>query len=171
MMTDTTLDRSDGYVPTGHPVRSFVLVLTAIGFIFGAIWWTGLIAPRLGEDGEHNGSFDAATEATGVRARYRNEGHMTVRIERISLTSQTLPDVTVESRVLDQRTAASDAGGNQPSLPADQGFDLPPGRDVEVIIGYRAGQCADHDARLELLVRGPLGFHRTISKPLQLSAC
>lgn len=35
------------FVPKAWPVRRFVLALVLLGVVFGALWWSGLAAPRL----------------------------------------------------------------------------------------------------------------------------
>jgi hypothetical protein len=47
MSDPTTSATATGFVPSGHPVRRFVAGLAAVAAVFVALWWTGLVAPRL----------------------------------------------------------------------------------------------------------------------------
>lgn len=49
-MTTTTTPASAELITLrfGHPIRSFVLTLSALAIVAVACWWMGLVAPRLG---------------------------------------------------------------------------------------------------------------------------
>lgn len=144
-MTDTAVTT---FVPTGHPVRRFVIVLAAICAICAITWWSGLAAPRLTAT-PPTSQYDHAVEQGTVRFRVRNATPL-----RVDVIGVTVGDPRIEIRTVR-------AGGKDL---ATGGVALGGGAVVTLEVDY-AGDCVlPHPplARpMRLLVSTVLGLERS----------
>lgn len=79
------------YVPlsvkTGRPVRPvrrFVVAQLVLALIFGALWWSGLVAPRMSLGNSSSGSYNFGTGRTTVDLTLRNESPWAVEVRHVN---------------------------------------------------------------------------------------
>ena len=126
------------FVPTGNPVRRFVLALAAIGVAASAVWLSGLAAPRL--------AVVSAEPAAGWQGtlvvRLRNDGPLPVEMRTIRF-----PDKRLGAGVV--RPAGVELSGGEVAT-----FEV----DYTLDCGAGVGPAS---ARMIVTVATPLGLHRT----------
>ncbi len=71
------------FVPSGHPVRRFVVVLTAMCAALAALWWSGLANPRLSVSHAQS-TFDEDAGRGTLRAQMRNETRSAVELSGVT---------------------------------------------------------------------------------------
>ena len=72
------------FVPSGHPVRRFVLVVTAICAVLALVWWSGFANPRVTVS--HVAStYDEETGRAVVRAEVRNANRSALELHAATL--------------------------------------------------------------------------------------
>jgi len=126
------------FVPTGNPVRRFVLALAAVGVAASALWFSGLAAPRLALL-----SADPAAGRQGTLVvRLRNDGPLRVEVRGIRFRDERLG-------VGPARPLGVDLGGGDSAT-----------FEVDYTIDCGAG-TAPSLARLMVTVATPLGIERT----------
>jgi hypothetical protein len=137
-------DAASHFVPVGRPVRTFVLVLSAVALLLIAVWWTGLAWPRLGWDGGSFGQFDTRSNRGTSTVTVRNAGPLVVEL------------VGAGVRAVGPRAFSA----------TDDSFDrvrLAAGESREVTVSYRAERCAHDPVIVWFSVRTPSGVVRTVS--------
>jgi hypothetical protein len=66
------------FVPTGRPVVRFVVALTGVAAVFGALWWCGLFAARV--EVSVSSRFDPGTDRGTAIVTVRNEAPLPARV-------------------------------------------------------------------------------------------
>ncbi len=137
------------FVPSGHPVRRFVLALIGLTVVFAALWWSALAAPRLSAGTDASGDADKGT----LQVVLANQGPFAVEVRQLSL-----PDgrIAVGAVSADGHDLASGpvtlAGGRTAS------FDVNYTVDCEATGNHPAPAVA-----VRVTVTTPLGIERTRS--------
>ncbi len=79
-MTDPVAPASAAtFVPSGNPVRRFVVGVATIAGVFVVLWWTGLVAPRVNLAVDER--FDAATNQGEAIVTAQNRGLLPATVE------------------------------------------------------------------------------------------
>ena len=126
------------FVPTGDPVRRFVLALAALGVAATALWVSGLAAPRLAVVSAE----PAAGQQGTLVVRLRNDGPLPVEVRTIRFRDERLAATAV-------RPVGVDLSGGEVAT-----FEV----DYTVDCGAGTGPPS---ARLMVTVSTPLGLDRT----------
>ena len=74
---------TSAFVPTGRPVIRFVAALSGIAAVFAALWWSGLVAPRLAVT--VSGDFDHRTNTGVATVSVHNQGPLAARVASMEL--------------------------------------------------------------------------------------
>ena len=123
-----------------------------------ALWWSGLLAPRLDIGDGSAGSFDQETLEGDVQLSVRNAGPLPLRIEQVTVGG---PGYRSTGAALLAPDPDPDAfGGND--LPAFEPTDLAPGESAELRIGFAVDGCRTDDPHLEARVRTATGLRRSV---------
>jgi hypothetical protein len=141
--------------PTGHPVRWFVAACTALAVLATAVWWAGLLAPRLATGPDLGRKIDVAAGRAAVFVRLRNDGPLAVRVTGLSLTG-------VRDEVLDVRVLLPDPEPDTFGEPGAQGssaFTLEGGQAAEVQLTFPQDECPP--GRLLVHARSAIGVARS----------
>ncbi len=137
----------DDFYASRHPVRRFVGGLAVVALALLTVWWLGLLAPRLGLDGER-GSFDPSTGAGVLEVDLTNDAPLTVEVVRIEVgAGAEVERVTVAHEPVDTRPAL--AGASTRTVRLDY-------RAEACILDLRAGWTSVH-----VEVRTPSGRERS----------
>jgi hypothetical protein len=142
-------------VSLGHPVRSFVLALLAVGAVLLALQWTGFVHPDI--------------EATGEGTQVLGDGAVTVTVTIQNRSALSVEVVGVEWPT----TASTDAApGIAPYVETPDGaivsYALEPfepftlDHDETAWLGLRLGGCGTSFEPPSLRVKTASGLHRTI---------
>lgn len=150
-MTDLKTQRP--YVPGGRPVRRFVVVLVVLAFLFGALWWSGLAAPRLGLGGGSGGIYNAVSGRATARLGLHNRGPLAIEVRRVRLGD----GVRVTSVRVNGRTIPT--GGRKVAGGGTATIDL----EFTCRRTHQLGPQIPGSSRvgLEVTVRTPIGIDRT----------
>jgi len=155
-MTDLQTNRPS-YVPTGRPVRRFVVAQVALATLFGALWWSGLVAPRLGLGSKANGSYELASGRATATLTLRNASPFAMEVLGASLGGGGVPVATVR---LDGRDVSTNgerlAGGHSATLVIEFNCRPIPGEERNP-----ATPSVSTRAPLRVTVRTPMGLKRT----------
>ena len=126
------------FMPTGTPVRRFVLALAAVGVAASAVWFSGLAAPRL--------AVVSAEPAAGrhrtLVVHLRNHGRLPVEVRTIRFRDDRIGAAAVRPVGLDL------SGGDVATFEVDYTVDC----------GAGSGPAS---ARMMVTVATSLGLHRT----------
>jgi hypothetical protein len=141
--------------PTGHPVRWFVAVCTALTVAATAVWWAGLLAPRLATGPDLARKVDAVAGRAVVFVRLRNEGPLAIRVTGLSLTGVRDEDLDVHLVVPDK---APDIFG-EPGARRFTPFTLEGGQAAEAQLAFPQDQCPP--GRLLVRDRSAIGIPRS----------
>lgn len=152
-MTDLVTDRTP-YLPTARPVRRFVVALVSLAVLFGALWWSGLVTPRVTHGDRYgsslSGSYDSVSGRATMAFGLRNDSLVAVDLRGVTLGER----VTVTSARVDGHDLAT---GSQRL--AGRG-----GRTrVQLEITCRAGgvMARERPAGIEVRVGTAIGLERT----------
>ena len=139
-MSHHTVEDADvpTYVPEGRPVRTFALVLVAIGLASIALWWSGAVAPRLTTGSGSAASFDTTSLEGDVRVSVRNAGRLPLRVRGIAVDDPRLRQRAVEVLAPDPDTEVF----GEPGLRRFEPLTLGAGEAAEVRVAFRADGCA-----------------------------
>ena len=141
--------------PTGHPVRWFVAACTALAVAATAVWWAGLVAPRLATGPDLARKVDVAAGRAEVFVRLRNDGPLAVRVTGLSLTG-------VRDELLDVRVLLPDpdpASFGEPGARDFTTFTLEAGQAVEAQFAFPQDECPP--GRLLVHARSAIGIPRS----------
>lgn len=99
-MTNLDTDRAV-HLSTRRPVARFVIAQVVLAVLFGAVWWSGLAAPRLSIGGSR-GSYDTVSGRTTATVELSNTSLAAVEVRGASLSDGrlTLDSVSVGGRDL-----------------------------------------------------------------------
>ena len=155
-MTEATASPATTYIPTGHPVRRFVVLLAALAVLAAGLWWSGALAPRVVRLGGYASVFDAATTTGHVTVAIRNRGPVAVRVDGLGIRGDGYTLVGAEVAVPDSDPDASPDPGLQPF----RSFDLGPGEIAEVMVRFES-VCGDAASAVEVRTRTFAGRSHT----------
>jgi hypothetical protein len=141
--------------PTGHPVRWFVAACAAVAVAATAVWWAGLLAPRLATGPRLARHVDVAAGRAEVFVRLRNDGPLAVRITGVSLTG--VPDEALDVRVVLPDRDPDTFG--EPGAAALRTFTLEGGDGAELQLAFLQDECPP--GRLHIRARSALGIARS----------
>jgi hypothetical protein len=164
-MTDvaTVTDRRADDVDPGHPVRSFVAIMTALAALLVLVQWSGAVLPRVASPG--SGVSEMANDRWVVQAEIVNEGPFAVEILRIRWPASGGATASAPGLL----PVTTDADGYTLRLaPAPfEPFTLEPGGARWIGAEVRTDCGPDYVVGglgpLELDVRTPLGVRRTLA--------
>lgn len=147
--------------PTGRtvrPVRRFVVAQLVLAVLFGALWWSGLVAPRLRLGGTSGGYYNTITGQASVDLVLQNNSPGAVEVRHVVPHDRRVKVVSVHVNDVDVAgTALTIAGGGEATLKIEfmcrptPGDESPPG-----------GRPSGRDStRLDITVRTPVGLERS----------
>lgn len=143
-MTDVAVTRPV-FVPSGRPVRRFVVAQLLLALLFGALWWSGLTAPRLNASTEST-TYDERNGVVTARVRVFNNAPLTEEVRSVAVGDE---PAMLESVRVDGRDSAGGArriaGGGAASM----------------IVEFPCRFDDDAFQPLRLTVRTPIGVNRT----------
>jgi hypothetical protein len=141
------------YLPTGRPVARFVIAQVVVAVLLGALWWTGLAAPRLSLR-ESDGSYNTVSGRTTATVQLRNLSPLAVEVRRASLGDGRL---TLDSVTVDGRELAGASGR------------IPGGETATMVLVYTCLPGAGNGAPSPPSPRGPtMRLHLTVGTPVGL---
>jgi hypothetical protein len=140
-----------------RPVRRFVIAQVVLAVLFGALWWSGLAAPRLSLGNTSSGSYDHLSGRVTTDLVLHNNAPLAVKVRRVTAGDRR---VTVSSVRIDGVDIASTgqrvAGRGQANLVIEftcgrvEGGGQPPALSTPSV-----------PIKLEIAVRTPVGLERT----------
>jgi len=155
-MTDLQTQRPP-YVPTGRPVRRFVVAQVVLVALFGALWWSGLVAPRLGLGDRANGSYELASGRATATVTLRNESPAAVEVLGASLGDGRVPVASMRVDGRDVGTHGEQLAGGQSATVVIEFYCRPsPGEERSP-----ARPSVSTRGLLRVTVRTPMGLERT----------
>jgi hypothetical protein len=81
------------YIPTGHPVRRFVIGVIVIAALLGIVWWSGIGRPQISAQ---LGYTNREAGHEGATITLTNDGPTTVKLRGASFEDPRLDGETVE---------------------------------------------------------------------------
>lgn len=140
----------------GRPVARFVIAQLVLAVLFGAVWWSGLAAPRLSL-GETDGWYEVVTGRTTATVELRNISPAAVEVRGASLGDgrMTLDSVSLDGRDV-TRTSRHLAGGDSATMVIT--YTCRVGADNRA---PSPGSPEKHTIRLNVTVGTPIGLERT----------
>jgi hypothetical protein len=145
----------EAWHPTGRPVRWFVATCVTVALVATAVWWAGLVEPRLVTGSGLATQVDTRTGDGLVHMRLRNDGPLSVRITGVSLPAAGADRGDVRFLLPDPDPHTFGEPGAQPFTP----FTLAAGQAAELQLAVKSDPCPN--ARLRVRARSPLGLSRT----------
>lgn len=143
------------YVPTGRPVRRFVVAQVVLAVLFAALWWSGLVAPRLGSRLRSTGPYDRASGQVTAKLDLHNTSPVAVEVRSVTLGDGRLKVDSVQVNGRDIATGGHRlAGGGVATMVIE--FACRPAEDDDRLGGPRPVWIG-----LEITVRTPIGLERT----------
>jgi hypothetical protein len=85
-------------VAVGRLVRRFAIAQVVLAALFGTLWWSGVVAPRVSLGSASSGSHDPVTGRTTAEVHLRNASPFAVTIRGAALPDENL---TVDSAHVD----------------------------------------------------------------------
>jgi hypothetical protein len=149
--------RPERPVRTARPVRRFVVAQVVLAVLFGALWWSGLVAPRLGLGSTSEASYNHETGRATLEIPLRNHSPLAVEVRRVVPGDG---QVTIESVRIDgvdiARAGQRVAGGHEATMLIELtcgpiGPGGPPPMESAPWV----------PVRLEITARAPIGLERT----------
>lgn len=154
-MTDLTTDRPP-YVPTVRPVRRFVIWQVVVAVVFGALWFSGLVAPRLGLGNKAGGMYDTISRRGTVHVELRDKSLLAVDVRGVTLAGGRVNVTSVRINGVDTASGGRRvAGRGMATMDVDYTCPAPVG-------GPRLPLRQGASAKVEVTVRTPLGIERTL---------
>jgi hypothetical protein len=147
-------------IPAGRParpVRRFVAAQVLLAVLFGTLWWSGLVAPRLGFVNGSGGVYHSDTGRTTVVLDLRNNSPWAVEIHRVAPADGR---VTIDSVRVDGVDLANDgqrvAGGGEATVVIELTCGVTPGGNP-----FPSPAPPWAPIKLEVKVSTALGLERT----------
>ena len=143
----------------GHPVRSFVLVLTLIGLVLLGFGASGAISPRLSTPATEIQEFPMRDGRTFYVVDLHNDGLLPVRVEEVIWSATGIDEMTLEL-VHQPRPDTLVFGEGAPA----RSFEIPAHGQVTIAVGGRP-RCDASISVPRLRVSTWVGVVRTVEVP------
>ncbi|MEA2973258.1 MAG: hypothetical protein QOG82_1716 [Actinomycetota bacterium] len=144
-------------IPAGRPVHRFVAAWLALALLFGALWWSGLVAPRLSLGNTAGGSYNTETGRATVDVTLHNNSPFAVEVRHANPAKGRVRVDSVRINGVDVATRGQKVAG---------------GGEAKMLIELNCGPYAIDDriprqsppsgsVKLEVTVRTAIGLERT----------